>query len=687
MNLFFKTLRAALAAMLLLSVLAVCGCSADKPDPPKEPLTILSAGECRYTVIRPEAAGKEVVSAARALKQALAEVSGGAVELKSDALYGAAQPEGYEILVGQTNRAESVKALDSLRYDDYIVSIEGEKLVINSQSEHGLAEAVNYVIGLLKESGGEFVFAEEDEMLFTVSYPYEDVTVGGHSLKGYTLVIPEDADPIVADSASSLRDAITKACGIRLPLVFDSEEESENEILIGETAREASKTIEKESLGKYGYEVSESGSKIVIGVSENELAWKKAFEALEKELEKGCLPMERKQIELSNEPVLSSFFFTDIHNNFAMLEPTNDTGDYVIRKNVDAMIDHLLATEGKVDVVQVGGDLMSDYHEWYKSGCWPYAYFVEYRQRLVDTFNRLAKDGKVLYTAGNHDYAQGELATDGPGLNGSYNSFDFYFGDVGMRQGIGELAQEDMFVKLGEKTGEKYLLAYYYEVNGIGFAGLSPDHDKIWAKQGEGFDAASLEWLDKKLDEVDPHGNKVIFVSCHYNLDLRLEIEASGRNVYANESRVVRDALQPIFRGHKNLYHLFGHYEIWFSDSTARYMSHHNKSGKVIDVTGKETESTQVVAYADRDFTSVYGGTFRPTGGYSDWFEKDSVTGYAGLSKYGHKHHTTGTPRVGQGLYIEVYEDRIEFTMKNIGDAEGFATTDLITPYTVWLYE
>jgi hypothetical protein len=414
----------------------------------------------------------------------------------------------------------------------------------------------------------------------------------------------------------------------------------------------------------------------------------KALENLENELNTGKIQMATEGITVAEKPLLTSFFFTDVHNNFAMLEPTNDTGDYVIRKNVDAMIDHLLKTEGKVDVVQVGGDLMSDYHEWCKSGCLPYKYFIEYRQRLFNTFNRLTKDGKVVYTAGNHDYAQGELAVDGPGNNGSYNSFDFYFGDVGMRQGMGELSEDNMFVKVGSKTGEKYLLAYYYEVDGIGFAGLSPDHDKIWYSQGEGFDEESLAWLDKKLDEVDPYGNKVIFVSCHYNLDLRLKIEDNGANVYAEGSKVVRDALIPILRGHKNLFHLFGHYEVWHSDTTARYVSHHNLSGKVMDVTGDETESTEVISYRGRDFTSIYGGTFRPDANdYSDWFEEDYVTGYAGLPTYGYTHRSTCTPRVGQGLYIEVFEDRIVFTMKNIGDADGFSTDDLITPYTVWLYE
>ena len=63
---------------------------------------------------------------------------------------------------------------------------------------------------------------------------------------------------------------------------------------------------------------------------------------------------------MSNKPLQTIFCFSDVHNNFAMLEPTNNFGKYIVRKNVDMAIDHLLATEGPVDVVLVGGDLISD---------------------------------------------------------------------------------------------------------------------------------------------------------------------------------------------------------------------------------------------------------------------------------------------------------------------------------------
>ena len=93
-----------------------------------------------------------------------------------------------------------------------------------------------------------------------------------------------------------------------------------------------------------------------------------------------------------------------------------------------------------------------------------------------------------------------------------------------------------------------------------------------------------------------------------------------------------------------------------------------------------------MVKCEDRDFSMVYGGHFRPdANAYPQWFCKDKVIGYAGLEDYGYSHRSTCTPKVAQGLYVEVYEDRIVFTMKNFGTYEGWTPADLITPYTVWL--
>ncbi len=678
-----------LALLCILPLLAACRTSTTGNEPiqpsepeKQEPLTVFSDGVCNYTIVRPEKCSNGVSKGATSLKNALQTAIGSkSVKIKEDYLYDGQTPEEFEILIGPTNREESAEVLNTLRYQDFAVVIEGKKLVIAAHSDEKITEAVNYVIELINNAQGTLIINTEDQKTVRAEYTVDSVSIGNTDLTGYCLVTPKETSALAEAAVSAFQEKVLEASGIYLPIKKDSEEETEKEILVGDTSRAASASVDSAALGSYGYSISTSGSKIIIKAGLNDTL-KKVLENMASQIPAGKINEASSSVEA---PILTTFMFTDVHNAFAMLEPTNNTGDYVVRKNVDLAIDHLLEDCGPVDVVLVGGDLISDYPSWNNSGNWPYKYFTEYRELLVKTFKRLSKDGKVSYVAGNHDYAQGELATDGPGKNGSYNSLDFYFGDVGMRQDWGELPEEDCFIKVGEKTGEKYLLAYYYEVNGIGFVGLSSDHDKIWATQGSGFDDECLKWLDNKLDEVDPDGNKIIIVNCHYFGDLRKSINEDGTNTY---ERVDYDkaALTKIFLGHKNLYHIFGHGEVWFSDTTSRYVSHYDSAGTLIDVTGKETDSTELVSYENRGFTSIYGGTFRPhAGSYPHLLGKDQLTGYGGYPQYGHSHLSTATPRAGQGLYIEVFEDRIVFTMKNFGDFPGFKTTDLITPYTVWL--
>lgn len=674
---FKRILSFILAAICVMTLFTACG------PKKKDPITIISGGECTYSIVRPESCSDTVKNVALQLRDALQAVSSNTVTIREDFVYAGNEPQEYEILVGQTNRTESISALNSIKYNDYIISIEGNKLVINAYTDEKLTEAVNYVIGLV--SGDTLTIEHDDQKTFNATYSRNSVSLAGVSVEGYTIIVPNKMNnSVLKSSASELQKSISEICGIYLPIKLDSETETEKEILIGDTNRVASSSVDAATLGEYGYSITKNGSKIVIKTNDTGFTALKLASTLADILSSsGNVNEGTGKVEISATPLLKTFMFTDVHNCYAMLEPTNNYKKYIVRKNVGQMIDYLLETEGQMDVVMVGGDLISDYFDYNSSGRWPYRYFVKYRELLVETFNRLAKDDNVMYVGGNHDYALGELATDGPGINGSYNSFDFY--EVGMKQGMGELTEENSFWEIGDHTGEKYLLAYYYEVNGIIFAGLNPDHDLIWSTQGSGFNKESMTWLDKKLDELDPDGTKVIFVNCHYPIDNRHEINSNGTNVY---SQWGSKQLIEVFSGHKNLVHIYGHDETWHSDTTSRYVIHY-KQGNRLDVTGKETNSSQIVSFENRDFTAIYGGHFRPDSN-SGYFKKDDkVYGWAGHpdGNTNHTHAGTATPTRAQGLYIEVYEDRIVFTMKNIGTATGYTTEDLIEPYTMWLYK
>ena len=667
------------------------------PEEIKALLTI----DAKYSVIRPENCSDSVKDAAVALKNALETVTGASIFIKEDFLYGNNQPDQYEILVGQTNREESANALATIKYNDYIVTASGDKLVIAAYTDEKLVEALEYVKGLFESSTESVKFMEEDQKTVKAEYKFDQIKFGETDLSGYTIVIPKKATNVVKSYADKFQKAVLEYSGILLPIADDNDEETEKEILIGSTSREASTAIKAAALPANGYAVAQKGSKIVIKGKDDAFVILKVMSDIIADLENGSFAAEEGKVTISKDPVFTTFTFTDVHNNFAMLEPTNSTKDYIVRKNVQGMIDLLLETEGKVDMVMVGGDLMSDYPSWNSSGRWPYGYFVEYRQLLLDTFGQLAKDGKcVTFNGGNHDYGQGEdavnsiaakgYATAAPHTpTGNYNSSDFYFGDAGMRQNIGELPESEMFWKVGEHTGDKYLLAYHYEMNGIHIMGLAPDpdHPGVWSKQGQGFNAECLEWLDKKLDEIDPYGTEIIFMNCHYVLDQPYEKNANGE-IGIGSSTEIRADLVPIYKGHTNLFHFYGHWETWYHDYSVRGVLHYNNAGSPILMKGRETSSIDVLGDKPRNFTTVNMGHFRAMyNDFPDMFYNDRITGYGGYSKVQIQHGSTCTPKLCQGVYVKVYENRIVFQYKNYGTYAGCTTEDILEPYTVWLYK
>ena len=146
-----KLLYLALAALLALTVTA-CGEAANPPAAdttvPTEPApvtteapkpTTLTLGS-NYTIIRDEDGGQLAISAATALRNAL----GGAPGIETDWIKKGTEATfgEYEILLGATNRPESIALSEGLGRYDYRIKVEGEKLVIAGGSDVALATAV-----------------------------------------------------------------------------------------------------------------------------------------------------------------------------------------------------------------------------------------------------------------------------------------------------------------------------------------------------------------------------------------------------------------------------------------------------------------------------------------------------------------------------------------------------------------
>lgn len=366
------------------------------------------------------------------------------------------------------------------------------------------------------------------------------------------------------------------------------------------------------------------------------------------------------------EKILTCFCFTDIHNQQAMLDyPTT------LRKSLITAKELAVAEFGKADVALVGGDNVSDYPYWNASCALPKKNFLDIKTKLHKCISEGVKDGKVLYVAGNNDMILGDIATE---ENEPYNTTDFY--DL-MDHAFGKLPEsERMVVKSDEKPNERYWGAFHYVVHGIDFIGINIDPNSAFNTHEGAYHNDALIWVKNKLNEIDPDGNRCVFVVGHlsaiyYDTDGQLcETMINGdRNLFYD-----------IFQGHRNTFYLYGHlhgenacYRTHSSGAVLHLDEHNLPIGKNLN---ERTSRGKNYAYS-----IVHMGGLRPFQPQN--FEDDALVGYGG-EKEPKLFPGTGSPKLAQFLVFEVYHDRVVFHIRNAGNHELYNKKDKLTEYTVY---
>ncbi|MBQ0102369.1 MAG: metallophosphoesterase [Firmicutes bacterium] len=645
------------------------------PDEDETVADLLTAGKCNFVLVREKNCEDGTKDAVKKLKSALGKlVTDGSVETADDSKK---DSDRQELLIGNTNRTESVGLFDELgmRYKDYFITVSGNKIIICSQSGEGTLKAVDYFIEnyLSKAENGNLTVSSKDTVVHREKYEMENPKLNGVDIKDYTLVTAKNPNSFDSECLDLLRSGILAKTGYLLPVITDGKS-ADHEIMIGELNRKTNKKINADVYVDEGrYTVKGADGDISVTYGHNVKAAAEGANALLASInETGDFKDKTGSADVGK-LLLTAYGVSDVHNCFAMLDPP-----YVFRKNVTGAIKQFVKKQGPADVFLMGGDLISDYPSWNSSGHWPYKYFLEYRELVQKECAKATKDGKVFYVAGNHDYAQGELAKDGPGKNGSYNSFDFYNGI--MDKNCGTLAAGDKFEITGTHTGEKYLLAYHYEVNGVHIMALSPDPDLVYNDQVYGFNKDSLKWVDAKLKEIDPDGTEVILFMSHYVIKTRY-----SNGLFSSPGQAYND-LAEIMNGHKNLVYLYGH-----NHTATENMAKEYTSDIVFATNGKnfalvDKKQSEICEYTDHDYISAYMGAGRIDydGKYGYLFNNDVVYGDGGLGSR-QAIQTTATPKLGQSLYIKVYEDRLVFQYLNYGTYDDYSTDDIVKPYTIYL--
>jgi len=288
-----KALALRILAIVLVSAMALVAlvaCVGDKPvetppvnetpsetpeeSPPeeiiKEPIELIKNGKCGYTIIRPELASEDIMVHIRSFRSKMNDLTGDLVKLAEDWLNPIKneQPGEFEILLGNTNREETQKVLSELKYNDWAIEIVNKKLVITGHTDEKTAEAIDYFVkNFLDVAGDEKIetltFAPENCYTYADEYMLDNMTVGGVSVKEYTVVYPAFAQKSVVNCANSIAEYISTMTGFKINAVKDSVEETEYEILVGKCNRDETNELVA-GMKSLDYTVSVKGTKLVI---------------------------------------------------------------------------------------------------------------------------------------------------------------------------------------------------------------------------------------------------------------------------------------------------------------------------------------------------------------------------------------------------------------------------------------
>lgn len=263
-----------LALSLVLSVTLLSACSLTTTN--SVSAAIDADGIFSYIVVRPDVCDPLVEKGAKDIRNAIKENYGCKINIFKDTV-AAAEDNFYEILVGDTNREESVKAKQMLidnrenNVFDFIVVVIGNKICIQATTATMVQTACDWFIHNFCKDIESFNRIRTD---YCFIYQPEGAnvmnTVSGVNLGKFTVVKPLRMSYLIGQQVESFIDFYEEN-GFVLNYIEDDLEEVANEILIGDTSREASKSVTVEG---DNYVIKVVGNKLVIKGGNDLATWR-----------------------------------------------------------------------------------------------------------------------------------------------------------------------------------------------------------------------------------------------------------------------------------------------------------------------------------------------------------------------------------------------------------------------------
>ena len=217
--------------------------STTAPSVPEQKLTLVEGGKSAFKIIYPEGSGSELMKEIADLVAVIRDFTGATIFYNDDFTRESQEELSAlpEILIGATNRAESEEVIGtSLRYGEFVMAIEGNKLILGGPNENASIAAVRYFVNTflyqneeLKkgEKNGTIIFSESDSYRFERKFKIDEITVDGVPISEFCFTVPEDGCAEIY-VARLIARYITKNHGVTLPILTEAEAAGKYEHLI-----------------------------------------------------------------------------------------------------------------------------------------------------------------------------------------------------------------------------------------------------------------------------------------------------------------------------------------------------------------------------------------------------------------------------------------------------------------------
>ncbi|GEM_PF-3753828 len=389
------------------------------------------------------------------------------------------------------------------------------------------------------------------------------------------------------------------------------------------------------------------------------------------------------EIAAEKQPRFTFGCVSDIHNQEIMLYPESHAmSDFVLRRSLlkTAAAMHY---EENLDLLVDGGDN--------NTGIVVPEEFYAYVQDSVAKVLRSAfpdgvKKCPVLYVTGNHDYeiaSPSDLKPDDKTtawVPKAYDPASYY--NTTMRQDVGTLEEGEYFYENapnGPNGTMPVLAAYHYVLGDLDFIVLNCGKYYFQNAWWYYYSKESVEWVARKLEEIDPTHEKTVFLLTHMLFSDSNSISNSNKGMQDGEEGSAT-LLKNILIQYPNLVMLYGHDH---GKDTAYLRANTSQRSTLYDTKGSPM-STVDPTHVNGTERSDYDGTW-------DGNESTFCSAFMGSMRFYEnsiEYSDQKTDRVIiQGLVVKVYDDRIVMQNKNYGQYGTFEDITInkeLIPYTTF---